>query len=110
MPYYTPCLQVLIVWAIYLSTPSPILTTAFVLIFPYLGKLLPNDSYPVLNSTQHNKNIFHVFPLVAHILLIWVSMLKLFIDYPFNHYSTFETVNALTTLAFVVSPSIDAAH
>lgn len=55
----------------------------------YVGKLLPKDSSPVTHSAEHNKNIFHVFPLVADILFVWVTMAKIFVDYPFKNYNSF---------------------
>jgi hypothetical protein len=110
LPYYAPCLQILAVWLVFLLTSSPMYTAALVLIPLYLGKLLPKDSFPVLHSSQHNRNIFHVFPLVADILMVWVTMGVLFVSFPFSRFSTFETVNAVTTLLFIVAPSIDAAH
>jgi len=47
----------------------------------YLGKFLPQDSYPVLHSKEHNRSIFQVFPLVAHSLLTWAAVVFVFTDY-----------------------------
>ncbi len=48
--YYTPCFQIICLWAIYLHTNEPAYMLAFIFTFSYLGKLLPKDSYPVTNS------------------------------------------------------------
>lgn len=56
-------------------------------ILHYLGKFLPQDSYPVLNSKEHNRSIFQVFPLVAHSLLTWAAVVFVFTDYQVHNYS-----------------------
>lgn len=51
-----------------------------------------------------------MFPLVAQILFTWVTVAKLFIDYPIREYSGIQTFAAVITLLFMLPASIDASH
>lgn len=77
---------------------------------PMLGKFLANDSYPVLNSIEHNRNIFQVFPLVANIIFTWITIAIIFIDYPVKGYTTQQQIQLFSTLLLLVPGSIDASH
>jgi alkane 1-monooxygenase len=103
-------LQYLIVWAVYLNTKEPAYTAAMVITIPQLGRLLPKDSYPVFNSSQHNKNIWQVFPLVVHVLFTWTTIAYLFVTYPFKDFTWIQCWQLYVTLLFIVPASIDAAH
>ena len=84
LPYYLPTFQLVMIWLIYHQTAEPAYTSAYALLFPFLGKLLPPDNYPIFNSKQHNQNIFQVFPLVTHILFTWITLALVFIYFPFG--------------------------
>lgn len=110
LPYYSSCILYTIVWAVYVHTNEPAYMLAIAFTLPMLGKFFPNDSYPVLNSIEHNKNIFQVFPLVANILFTWITMGIIFIDYPVKEYTTQQRIQLYSTLLLLVPASIDASH
>lgn len=54
--------------------------------------------------------MFQVFPLIANILFTWVTLAKVFIDYPIKDYSRTQISQLVVTLLFTVPASIDASH
>ena len=110
LQYYLPCLQYALLWTIYLQTNEPAYILMVVFAIQYIGRFLPKDSFPVLNSTEHNKNIFQVFPLVALIICTWVTIGKLFIDNPFADYSIKQCILSGVVLIYTLPAAIDASH
>ena len=51
-----------------------------------------------------------MFPLVAHIILTWITVIKVFIDYPFKEYNDTQDFQAFMTLLYLLPASIDASH
>lgn len=83
---------------------------AFIFTLLYVGRFLPKDTFPVLHSKEHNKNVWQLFPLVANIMFAWITLGKLFVDYPFKEYSTRQCVLAYLSLMYLIPGSIDASH
>lgn len=51
-----------------------------------------------------------MFPLVANVLFTWITLAKLFIDYPIKGYSGTQITQLVVTLLFTLTASIDASH
>lgn len=110
LPYYSSCILSIIIWTVYFHANEPAYMVALAFTLPMLGKLFANDSYPVLNSIEHNRNIFQVFPLVANVLFTWITIAIIFIDYPVKGYTTQQQIQFFLTLLLLVPGSIDASH
>jgi hypothetical protein len=59
---------------ILVKTNEPDYALAYIFIIPYLGKFGSKDASAVSNSKIYNRNIFHVFPLVANVFMSWIMV------------------------------------
>jgi hypothetical protein len=70
-----------------MKTNQPAYIAAYYFTLIYSGKLLPNDDFSVSNSAEQNKNNWLLVPLVLQSICIWITVIGVFITFPFLKYT-----------------------
>jgi alkane 1-monooxygenase len=108
--YYTTTLLYVAFHAINYYMQKPFYFFAFIVLFPFLGKLMPKDDMQITNAKYHNKNIYHALPLASCVIANFLTIAYLCLHFPYLQYTGIEYFMAVFSTVLLITPSIDASH
>ena len=76
LPYYIFLLYFLTFYLLLEYTHKPVYTLFFIFIYQYIGKVLPKDNANLSQEESKviNRNLYHIWPLVANLFGSWALL------------------------------------
>lgn len=110
LQYYTSTLLYAIYAAFNFYFEKPFYFFAFIILLPFIGKLMPKDDGNTKNAKYHNRNIYHALPLATCVIANFATIIYLCLYFPYLKYTGFEAFMAIFSVGLLITPSIDASH